>query len=240
MLYKVKVRLKKILVLIAPMSFWHKIHDEITMPRIKYNDRILRRKYLKATNLMINFGAGSHGKFGWINVDAHSGEGINCVLDCSNKQPFTDASVRCIFSEHFFEHIDYYTTAPFFLNECFRVLQPGGTIRIIVPDAGRYLKAYVQDDWLEIEKLRGLLSGHKDPYFWTEYETKMELVNMVFRQFGEHKFAYDFETIYALLKKVGFCKIHQTEYGVSVDPVLAIDQKLREHESLYVEATKPF
>ena len=240
MLIKIKAILKKILGLIAPMIFWRQILDEITIPRTKFKERVLRRRYIKATDLMINFGAGARGKSGWVNVDAQAVKGVNCVFDCGKKQPFPDGSARCIFSEHFLEHIDYYETAPFFLRECFRVLQPGGTIRIIVPDAGRYLKAYAQDGWIDIEKLRGLLPGHKDPYFWTNYKTKMELVNMLFRQFGEHKFAYDFETMHVLLKKVGFSNIRQTEYGISADPALAIDQQEREHESLYVEANKPY
>ncbi len=234
-----RIIIKKVLVLIAPMVFWRMILDDFTKPRSKFKERLLRRQYFNASNLMINFGAGSRGKSGWVNVDAQAVKGVNCVFDCGKKQPFPDGSARCIFSEHFLEHVDYYETAPFFLRECFRVLQPGGTIRLIVPDVGRYLKAYAQDGWLEIEKLRGLLPGHKDPYFWTNYETKMELVNMLFRQFGEHKFAYDFETVRVLLQKEGFCNIIQTEFGQSSDPILAIDQQEREHESLYVEACKP-
>lgn len=240
MLNQIKAGLKYFLVLFAPISLWRQVLDEISMPRTKYKERLLRHRYINATDLMINFGAGSRGKSGWVNVDAQSAAGVNCVFDCEKKQPFPDGSARCIFSEHFLEHIDYYETAPFFLRECFRVLQPGGTIRLIVPDVGRYLKAYAQDDWSEIEKLRGLLPGHTDPYFWTNYETKMELVNMLFRQFGEHKYAYDFETIHVLLKKAGFSNIRQTEYAISADPMLAIDQQEREHESLYVEAYKPF
>jgi predicted SAM-dependent methyltransferase len=240
MLSTSRALLKKVLVLIAPLSFWRKYFDEITMPREKYRERNLRRKYINSDNLLINYGAGSRGKPGWINVDAQAVDSVNCVFDCSKKQPFPNGSARGVFTEHFLEHIDFYETAPFFLSECFRVLKPGGTIRIIVPDAGRYLNAYSTNGWEEIEKLRGLLPGYIDPYFCTNYETKMEVVNMLFRQFGEHKFAYDFETIRLLLTKTGFSNINQTKYGISRDPILVIDQQEREHESLYVEATKPF
>ena len=96
------------------MSFLRQVLDDISMPRTRFKERHLRRRYFKATELMINFGAGSRGKSGWVNVDAQAIQGVNSVFDCSKKQPFPDGSARYIFSEHFLEHIDYYETAPFF------------------------------------------------------------------------------------------------------------------------------
>jgi hypothetical protein len=67
----------------------------------------------------------------------------------------------------------------------------------------------------------------------------MELINVVFRQFYEHKFAYDFETLKMLLERNGFQDVRKQAFGQSIVPEYNIDLKAREPESLYVEAVKP-
>ena len=42
------------------------------------------------------------------------------------------------------EHIEPREELPRFLGDCHRALEPGGVLRIIVPDAERYLQAYCQ------------------------------------------------------------------------------------------------
>jgi hypothetical protein len=47
------------------------------------------------------------------------------------------------FTEHFLEHLDYYEEAPRFLDGMpSRLCEPGGLLRVIVPDGGKYLHAY--------------------------------------------------------------------------------------------------
>src|SRR5262249_55628967 len=141
-------------------------------------------------------------------------------------------------TEHFFEHIDYTEEAPRFLAEAKRVLKDGGVIRIIVPDAEKYLNAYVRDDWRDMMAIRPLDPNLKDFHYSFRYSTRMELINVVFRQFEEHKFAYDFETLALLLKRNGFDEVVRSSYGQSLDPELCIDLEARAPESLYVEAVK--
>jgi predicted SAM-dependent methyltransferase len=233
-----KNKIKLFLCTIAPWSFWIQAQFELRMLRVRLLKKRFRNLYADAQDLMINFGAGPTGRPGWINIDGGLGSGINCLCDGRSALPFSSESVRCVFTEHFFEHIDYYDDAPVFLAECHRILKPLGTIRIIVPDAGRYIKAYVSEGWDSLAELRQLGADKADSYFPIKFESKMELVNFIFRQGGEHKFAYDFESMRVSLKKAGFVNIEQVAYGVSRDPVLALDQQSREHESLYVEASK--
>ena len=47
--------------------------------------------------------------------------------------PFTDASADNIFSSHFLEHLSRSDGCQL-LTECYRVLKPGGTLRVGVPD----------------------------------------------------------------------------------------------------------
>jgi predicted SAM-dependent methyltransferase len=214
--------------------FWLELHT--TWMRLR--TRRAYRQYMHARDLLVNLGAGDQGKPGWVNVDAVRSPGINCVYDCRTALPFPDDSVRGIFCEHFFEHLDYTEEVPSFLTACHRVLQPGGVLRLIVPDAERYLRAYCEGGWQELDRLRQLDAQHADPVFQCVYNTRMELINMVFRQGHQHKFAYDYETMAFLLRRYGFTRVEQQRFGVSLRPELSIDRADRASESLYVEAVK--
>lgn len=196
------------------------------------------KRFKDAHDLRLNLGCGACGKPGWINTDIDVSPGVNCTWDCRKSLPFPDNSAKCIFTEHFVEHLDYSEEIPFFLSECHRVLQRQGVIRIIVPDAAKYMHAYCSDGWEGLTKVRQLGPGLTDGAFGSRYNTKMELVNVVFRQYFEHKFAWDFETINFVLRRYGFSEVYQQCFGKSVQEGLAIDMPERASESLYVEAVK--
>jgi hypothetical protein len=65
----------------------------------------------------------------------------------------------------------------------------------------------------------------------------MEMINAVFRQRTEHKYAYDAETLILRLKNAGFGKVAQQSFGQSFGPPPP-DLPSRKSESLYVEAVK--
>jgi predicted SAM-dependent methyltransferase len=114
------------------------------------------------------------------------------------------------------------------LGESLRVLAAGGVISIGVPDAERSLQQYVSGDrnrWLEIRK------QHPE---WCN--TPMHSVNYFFRQdrqHGEHKYAYDFETLAAVLVDCGFVNVRRRDW----DPTL--DLEARRDGTLYADAEKP-
>jgi hypothetical protein len=66
----------------------------------------------------------------------------------------------------------------------------------------------------------------------------MEVVNFVFRQGNDHKYAYDAETLMRLLRDAGFPRIERQAFGRSLLPEICLDQPMRAAESLYVEAVK--
>lgn len=232
-------RIKRLLYRIVPRHTLFPFWKELQIAWVRRRAASEERRYHNARDLLVNLGAGDTGRPGWVNVDTMRLQGITCQYDCRQRLPFATASVRGIFCEHFFEHIDYTEEVPFFLSECYRVLQPGGVVRIIVPDAGRYLHAYTEPGWQTIGALRSLHPDQTDPLLRTVYHTKMELINAVFRQGHEHKFAYDYETLAFVLQRYGFAHIEQQSFGVSRLPELCIDQPQRAAESLYVEAVRP-
>jgi predicted SAM-dependent methyltransferase len=64
-------------------------------------------------------------KAGWINIDID--ERADLQLDLRANLPFPDNSVSFIYSEHFFEHLEYPRDTSTFLKESLRVLIPKGS-----------------------------------------------------------------------------------------------------------------
>lgn len=195
------------------------------------------RRELKA-----NIGCGGSPLPGWANLDLVTHPGV-IRWDCRHGLPFDDQSVKFIFAEHLYEHFERPSGTSSFLAECMRCLEPGGVLRVIVPDAGMYLRAYGEDGWGTLDAVRPLeqveLGLRRD--FWIpryHYRTKMELINAVFRQDTEHKFAYDAETLIMDLKSAGFSQVVQQEFGRSLLQDPPPDTPARRTESLYVEAAK--
>jgi predicted SAM-dependent methyltransferase len=129
--------------------------------------------------------------------------------------------------------VDFRSDVPRLLRELHRVLEPEGILRIVVPDAERFLAAYTSRDpaaWRELDW--AFERWPQDIY------TPMHAINHIFHQGGEHLFAYDFETLRFALRDAGFEKIEKAAFRRSADPALAIDQEVHAPYSLYVEAAK--
>ena len=110
-----------------------------------------------------------------------------------------------IFSEHCIEHVPL-SVGDALLGECFRVLRPGGTVRLVTPDAERYLVGYA--DLHADPDGESLPKAQNDRYHGVY--TPVMSVNRVFGQFG-HRFIYDFETFEVLLRGHGFVDIERRE-----------------------------
>src|SRR5256885_206946 len=65
-------------------------------------------------------------------------------LNFNRPFPFASDSFQAVYSSHTLEHL-YHENALAFLKECYRILQHGGTCRVVVPDlrsiVSRYEKA---------------------------------------------------------------------------------------------------
>jgi len=78
---------------------------------------------------------GTYGNYleNWLNTDLYPKSNRCIFLDATKSFPFDDKTFNYIFSEHMIEHLPYNKGA-FMLRECFRVLRPGGKIRIATPN----------------------------------------------------------------------------------------------------------
>jgi predicted SAM-dependent methyltransferase len=204
------------------------------MAILRINNRInpfrrkLIRKFASQTDILLNIGAGPFGEDDWVNIDMFKFKNISFTYDCRKSLPFKANSVKVIRCEHVLEHMDKKYEAKPFLHECYRVLKPGGIMRIIVPDIEKFVKAYYENKW-EIAGINYTPQGE-----WSG----ADILTHIFRQGGEHKFGYDFESLEYLLKQTGFEYIKRTDYGLSDSQQLINDQQNHKMHSLYVEVTK--
>jgi predicted SAM-dependent methyltransferase len=196
-------------------------------------------KFRGKNDIRANIGCGSKAIDGYVNLDIAGYPNVD-FWDCRKSLPFDDNSAEFIFAEHVFEHFEYKTESFQFLTECHRCLKKGGVLRIVVPDAGRFVSLY-NASWNSLVPVRPLIAcgdGYKDAWLPNIYKTKMELINAVFRQGFEHKYAYDFETLGLHMKEAGFEDVRLQEYNKSASSCPPPDLRDRQTESLYVEAIK--
>lgn len=186
----------------------------------------------------LHIGSGARLLDGFRNIDLVPCRGAYRA-DISRRLPLQSGSVTGIFAEHVFEHLERETEAPEFLAECRRVMVSKARIRIVVPDAGRYLTEYASGRWEGLSAMRPLDAEHRDRWLGVVHRTRMELVNAVFRQGREHKYAYDTETLIMTLADAGFIDVRATEFGQGAERFLLMDSPERASESLYVEAMNP-
>lgn len=197
--------------------------------RMLLTDMVAPRERKKATQLMttrpfrLHLGCGGVHKDGWVNVD-FVGDPIDLAWNLSKPLPFPDASVDAIFHEHLLEHLPLRDGLRF-TRECFRVLRPGGVIRVGVPDAGRLLRSYLDPadgylDQLHPGRPTRLLAA-QELFYWHRHCTM-----------------YDADTLNMLLEGSGLADIHECSFGESnLQP--APDTERRRVNTLYVEAARP-
>ncbi|HVU56145.1 MAG TPA: methyltransferase domain-containing protein [Puia sp.] len=198
----------------------------VISPIVRGRELFMNKKRMK-DKVLLNVGCGPVPKDHFINLDYFWCPEIDVCWDITAKKyPFPDNSLEGVYTEHCLEHIPYEKCFEN-LKEFHRILKPGGTLRIIVPDAEIYLNAYQAKKTDEKVRL---------PYDENE-ETPIISINRIFRGHG-HLFIYDFQTLQMNLSKIGFRNITKEAHGKGRDPRLLIDRADRAVESLYVEATK--
>lgn len=184
--------------------------------------RRVRSLLNEGKQIFLEVGAGDKkGSNGWITIDMTR----NCDVfwDLRKGIPFPDESVSRIYSSHFFEHLTF-KEGQIFLDECLRVLIPGGTFSICVPNARIYIEAYLNSD-LDANKFFNYEPAYNNT-------TKIDYVNYTAYMDGHHKYMFDEENLVCILKAKGMKNAHIREF----DPDL--DLKKRDYESIYAVAEK--
>jgi predicted SAM-dependent methyltransferase len=92
----------------------------------------------------VNLGCGASYHPEWINLDfvPHSNEVVQC--DLRKNLPFADGVCSAVYHSHVLEHFRR-NQGELFIRECFRVLSPGGVIRVVVPDLETIARLYLEN-----------------------------------------------------------------------------------------------
>lgn len=90
----------------------------------------------------VNIACGSTYVDGWHNFDYAPVSPAVSKANLLGRLPLSDASVDVLYSSHFLEYIPRKRVRAF-LSECFRVLKPGGQIRLVLPDLEDICREYL-------------------------------------------------------------------------------------------------
>ena len=105
--------------------------------------------------MRLNWGCGSWVEPGWVNSDLKEGEGV-VVADIRKGLPFDSESFDYVVSIHALPDLGYAELLPA-LEELRRIVKPGGTLRLGLPDQGRLSRGAAR--WLRRDQER--VSGYR-------------------------------------------------------------------------------
>jgi predicted SAM-dependent methyltransferase len=221
---------------LAVRNLW----NEIKIVNIANASAICFRSLKGQRALKIHLGCGSDIKAGWINIDLslghlpklNNGLSSDTVFinhDLRSGLPLEDGSCKFIYSSHFFEHLEYQDGLKL-MRDCYRVLEPRGVFRIVLPDIVALFEAYRRRDESYFELLDNFLESRVEP----ETKTQIDYVNFGVYQAGEHKYIYDEEKLMKVLYNVGYTSVARSSYQEGID----LADALRLRYSFYLEAVK--
>ncbi|HEY7419367.1 MAG TPA: methyltransferase domain-containing protein [Ktedonobacteraceae bacterium] len=178
----------------------------------------------------LQLGTGTNVLDSWFNTDISPTNEV-FFLDSTKPFPFQDATFHYIFSEHHIEHLSY-QQGLFTLRECYRVLLPGGKIRIATPNLAVLLHLYTTTpDALQQQYMRFIT----DTFLPEIHRVHPAFViNNAFYNWG-HRFLYDRATLQSAMEEAGFVDITDAVPGESDDEQLCGIEKHGEfigHEEL--------
>jgi predicted SAM-dependent methyltransferase len=196
------------------------------------------------TELKINIGCGLSGASGWCNIDNSPTIPLSRLklgrrlfrtpawpkdvrrYDVKKGLPFADQSVSCIYSSHTFEHFSWAESLAV-AHECFRVLRPGGVLRLVVPDLRLIAREYLRDSdpMASHHFVDRLLLGHT--------------IHDLFHRGAHHSQMFDANSLIALLRQAGFEQPAVSNFMQSrIADITLIELEQRKHESLYMESVR--
>jgi predicted SAM-dependent methyltransferase len=215
---------------------------------------------VRSNAVQLNVGCGPIQPDGWVNIDNSNRaklasrvpllDGLLVALrllppteftrrtfttDIRKRWPFADNSVDAIYSGEMLEHFTA-TEGERFLTECFRLLKPGGILRLRVPDNYRFWKQYVT----EYEQTFG---GARDQ--WNTAHERW--IGMFFRDIcvrrpglksmgHYHKWMYDEITLTLAMEKAGFTEVARRGLHDSRISDIAV---VETRDDLIIEGVKP-
>ena len=149
----------------------------------------------------LHLACGSNILDGWANIDLSSDKKSIISWDLTKPLPVSSGTIHYIFSEHFIEHIRLGEGRDL-LSECYRVLKPGGVLRVSTPNLRKIIEEYLLGRLIE----------------WSDVSwnptTPCQMVNEALRLWG-HQFVYDADELKRAFEETGFSQVTQVEWRKS-------------------------
>lgn len=221
-------------------------HLVLAAARLSGREARFIRRYLAGSGpKALQIGAGVNRHEGWLHTNwfpIRPWGRKSVFLDATGRFPFADGTFDHVFAEHMIEHVPYGGGLAM-LRECFRVLKPGGRIRISTPDL-RSIVALLGDDLSPLQ--RAYVEWGAENYVDRgDPPRAMAMVNKIMRGWG-HQFLYDEETLRESFGLAGFAEVERVRVNESRDPFLAGIDNARKYpegfldlESVVLEAVRP-
>lgn len=151
--------------------------------------------------MKLNLGCWHRDIPGFINIDLCDFPHINYKSSIDDLSMFEDNTVELIYSSHSFEYFDRQDVIAV-LKEWRRVLKPGATLRLAVPDFDKLIEIYQKTNTLE--KILGPLYGRM------EINTENGVKKLY------HKTTYSFKSLKAVLEENGFTNVHRYDWKKTI------------------------
>ena len=174
----------------------------------------------------LNWGCGDAGVPGWINSDIKDGPGIDISASILDGLPLESNSIDYAVSIHALPEIPY-PDLKNVLEELRRVLKPGGTLRLALPDIEKAIDAYRRRD-----REFFMVSDRDAVSIGAKFVTHLVW-------YGYTRSLFTKDSIEELLLSAGFSRVQHCRFQWSAsghDEIAELDD--REGESLFVEAVK--
>jgi len=200
--------------------------------------------------LRLNLGCGLQTPAGWVNVDYSVGAmlaklpGIRALrftrgqwdprvvlADLRRAFPWRDGAAQVIYSSHTLEHLSAPDGARF-LEQSYRVLAPGGVIRIVVPDLRAIVDAYVRGEIPAERFVDELGAGYQQP---GDGFIKRLLAPVVR---APHKCMYDEAALLAALRRARFDARPRAPFDSDIPDIRLIELESRTRNAVIVEGRK--
>jgi len=188
---------------IATDSYRHWIRD----PRVI-------RDYLESHSVRkLHLGAGGNDPRGWLNTDIFPTR-EEVYLNASKPYPFSDGSFQYVFSEHMIQAVPWEAGVAM-LKECYRVLAPGGKLRVVTPNLAKFFQLLIGNPDAGAKQF---MEAKMRYHGWPESPvTGAYIVNRQVRDWGP--FLYDPPTLRKSFELAGFQQITEYRVDEKTDPV---------------------
>ena len=163
--------------------------------------------------------------------------------------PFPDRSATVVYASHVLEHL-YVEDSQNLMRECFRVLQPGGVLRVVVPDLHTIVEEYLRNDAPKKKTPDGQflrpaeLFNQRLLMRWPTPASSHLLYQIynAWQDFHSHKWMYDEDSLATLFIRMGFIEVERRDcFHSRISDIQKVEDpsRIRNGEGVCVEGVKP-